>query len=155
MSRRKYTNQQVIDAVASSTSLRQVLNKLDLKSAGGNYASIKKLIVTLKLDTKHILGQAIHRGQRFGPKRPLEDYLSNLYSIQSHKLRLRLLRENVFPHQCARCNRKTWLNQPIPLELEHKDGNHLNNNLDNLELLCPNCHAFTSTYRGKNISKKA
>jgi len=99
MSRRTYTNQQVQDAVATSTSIRQVLRKLNLKPAGGNYASIKRLITTLNLDTKHILGQAIHRGQKFGPKRPLSDYLSNTYSIQSNQLRLRLLQEEIFQHQ--------------------------------------------------------
>jgi 5-methylcytosine-specific restriction endonuclease McrA len=42
------------------------------------------------------------------------------------------------------------LGNPIPLELEHKDGNCTNHNIENLELLCPNCHALTDTYRGKN-----
>ncbi len=43
-----------------------------------------------------------------------------------------------------------WLNKPIPLELHHKDGDNTNNELDNLELLCPNCHALTDNYRGRN-----
>ena len=49
---------------------------------------------------------------------------------------------------------ESWLdhNKPIPLEVHHKDGDHLNNELDNLMLLCSNCHAFTENYRGKNIS---
>lgn len=47
-----------------------------------------------------------------------------------------------------------WLGQPIPLELHHKDGNKNHNELSNYELLCPNCHALTDTYRGKNCQKK-
>ena len=52
-------------------------------------------------------------------------------------------------HICQRCNNTKWLDFPIPLELEHIDGNSLNNELSNLKLLCPNCHFFTPTYRRK------
>lgn len=53
-------------------------------------------------------------------------------------------------HICNKCKNTTWNNQQIPLELEHIDGNSENNNLSNVELLCPNCHAQTPTYKGKN-----
>ena len=53
-------------------------------------------------------------------------------------------------HKCEECNNSKWLNKPIPLELEHIDGNSENNNLKNLKLLCPNCHALTPTYKGRN-----
>lgn len=53
-------------------------------------------------------------------------------------------------HKCESCKLEIWLNEPIPLELEHTDGNNRNNRKDNLLLLCPNCHAKTKFYRGKN-----
>jgi Zn finger protein HypA/HybF involved in hydrogenase expression len=53
-------------------------------------------------------------------------------------------------HKCAKCNIDSWNNNPIILELEHKDGNSENNNLDNLECLCPNCHSQTPTYKNRN-----
>lgn len=55
-------------------------------------------------------------------------------------------------HKCESCKLSEWLCEPIPLELEHKDGNNRNNNKDNLSLLCPNCHAKTKFYRGRNIN---
>ena len=53
-------------------------------------------------------------------------------------------------HICNCCKNTIWNNVPIPLELEHKDGNSKNNSLDNTELLCPNCHALTPTYKNRN-----
>jgi len=53
-------------------------------------------------------------------------------------------------HQCNKCGNTEWNGQPIPIELEHIDGNSENNSIDNVELLCPNCHAQTPTYKGAN-----
>lgn len=55
--------------------------------------------------------------------------------------------------KCARCHLDTWLGFPMKFELEHKDGNTLNNSRENLEVLCPNCHSFTSTWRKKKSSR--
>ena len=147
-----YTESELAIAVKSSTSFRQVLRKLNLKEAGGNYATIKKRINEVGLDTSHFSGRGWNKNKSL-PKKPIEKYLNNECAITSHKLRLRLLKEGYFEHKCYECGLKLWNNQPIPLELEHIDGNHANNDLSNLTVLCPNCHAQTPTYRGKNISK--
>lgn len=153
MSTRSYSINLVKSIVPDCRSYRQVLFKLGLVEAGGNYATIKKLIRDNDIDISHFTHQASNRGQSFGPKRPIEDYLSNDYPIQSHALKLRLLKEGYFEAKCYKCNNFEWLGQPIPLELEHIDGNHDNNNLSNLIIICPNCHAQTPTYRGKNKAK--
>jgi len=80
----------------------------------------------------------------------VEEYLFNGSLIQSHKLKLKLIRENIFEHKCQRCGLIEWEGVKIPLELDHIDGQHFNNELSNLRLLCPNCHALTDTYRAKN-----
>ena len=84
---------------------------------------------------------------------PLQKYLATSLDIQSNKVRNKLLREGYKNHQCECCGMTEWLGQPIPLELHHKDGNRNNNTLENYQLLCPNCHAFTDSYRGKNCAK--
>ena len=86
-------------------------------------------------------------------KMTLKEYLEQSKDIQSNKVRIKLLDEGLKVHKCECCGLTTWLNQPIPLELHHKDGNRYNNVLENFELLCPNCHAFTDSYRGKNVNK--
>ena len=54
-------------------------------------------------------------------------------------------------HRCECCKNLSWLDKPIPLEIHHIDGNNKNNDKNNLQLLCPNCHALTPNYKGKNI----
>jgi hypothetical protein len=148
---RSYSDEDVQKAVISSFSTRQVLTKLGLKEAEGNYKTIKNLIKTLNLDTSHFTGHLSNKGKKLPLKGIIEDYLSNKFVITSYKLKLRLLREGYFEYKCYHCLQSTWLEKPIPLELYHIDGNSSNNNFENLQLLCPNCHAFTSNYRVKNI----
>ena len=84
---------------------------------------------------------------------PLMEYLKTSADIQSNKVRMKLLKEGYKEPRCESCGLTTWMNNPIPLELHHKDGNHHNNTLDNFQLLCPNCHAQTDSWRGKNSAK--
>ena len=85
------------------------------------------------------------------PKIPLIDILNGKYAhYNCFRLHKRLIEEKIFQAKCYNCRLELWLGNPIPLELEHIDGNPHNHNLNNLTLLCPNCHALTPTYRGKN-----
>ena len=82
----------------------------------------------------------------------LNDILEGKYpDYQTFKLRNRLLQENIKEYKCECCGLSKWNNLPIPLELHHIDGNRHNHKLENLKLLCPNCHSQTETFRGKNI----
>ena len=149
-----YSKEQFIDAVKNSYSIRQVLITLNVRPHGGNYRTVHKYIKLLDLNTDHFKGQGWNKGNTIGPKRPIEDYLSNQQSISSYKLRDRLIKDNIKPHQCEQCKSKEWNNKPIPLELHHIDGNHKNNILSNLQLLCPNCHAQTPNYRNTKSKRK-
>lgn len=99
-------------------------------------------------------GNQSGKGQtKNAPKMTLMEYLTLSKDIQTNKVRKKLLEEGYKPHKCERCGLTEWFGEKIPLELHHKDGNRHNNTLENYELLCPNCHAFTDSYRGKNSSK--
>ena len=151
---RKCTEQALTEALRTSYSFAEALRKLGLVPRGGNYATLHRAVERLKLDTSHMTGQACNRGKTFGHKRPLSDYLNNRFSIQSYKLKQRLLSEGMMSHQCVKCLRTRWNEHPIPLELDHINGNNADNRLGNLRLLCPNCHAQTPTYRGKNSARR-
>ncbi len=150
---RNYTPEELRSAVANSTSCRQVLIKLGLSPKGGNYGTFKRNVEKLGLDTSHFLGQGHNRGKKAVNQRPIEDYLENKAYIRSSKLRERLIREGYFERQCSSCRGKIWLGKAMPLELDHINGDPVNNGLENLRLLCPNCHALTPTYRGRNQSR--
>jgi hypothetical protein len=68
--------------------------------------------------------------------------------LKFERIKLRVLYEQ--DERCNRCGLIEWQGQQITLELEHKDGNHFNNDRTNLEVLCPNCHSLTDTWRGRN-----
>lgn len=153
MTKYRYSLEEAKTAIESSTSLRQVMLKLGIAAQGGNYQVIKKLIEKYNLDASHFTGKAWNKGITIGPKKSIDNYLNNSIPIGSHQLRLRLIKEGIKEHRCENCGLSEWLGQPISLELNHIDGNNSNNNLINLNLLCPNCHAQTPNYRGLNKKK--
>ena len=154
MKLRKYSENELIEAVKTSTSLAQTLIKLGIVPCGGNYQVLKKAINHFKLDATHFKGKAWNKGISTGIRQPLEKYLNNELKINSYKLKRKLLSAKIFEPICSNCKNDKWLGKPIPLELDHINGNNSDNQFSNLRLLCPNCHALTPTYRGKNKTSK-
>lgn len=151
MSRSKnYTDKDFVSAVESSGSLRQVLQKLSLREAGGNYQCAKEKIKKLGLDISHFHGQAWSKGKKLPKRQPIETYLVENKLVQSNNLKKRLINEGLKEHKCECCGIIEWNGKPAPIELDHVNGNRHDNRLENLRILCPNCHAQTDTYRGKN-----
>lgn len=89
------------------------------------------------------------------PKIPLIDILSGKHpEFQTYKLKNRLIKAGYFKNECNSCGITDWDNKPLNMELDHIDGNRTNHSLENLRMLCPNCHAQTETYCSKNIILK-
>lgn len=150
-SMKKHTRpeQEIRNAVKNSRSKRQALIALGVAAQGGNYRVIDGWVKRYNIDTSHWLGQR-WQSESFGPRLTLDDILVEGRHTNSSSLRLRLLKEKVFEAICVGCGLDKWLGDPIPLELDHVNGVHDDNRIENLRLLCPNCHALTPTYRGKN-----
>ena len=86
------------------------------------------------------------------PKIELEEILNGEHPhFQTFKLKNRLLKNNILENKCSVCDIEEWNGKKINMELDHIDGNRTNHKLENLRMLCPNCHSQTETYRAKNI----
>lgn len=157
MSKRRFTDDEAEQAIRDTEcrSIAAVGRKLGCSDkSGSNYDLIKRIAVERNLDTRHWLGQRINTLRKGKPvsdvAQILRIYGPNEPRPGSHAIKLRLIRDGIKKHECEHCTEKTWRGFAIPIELNHKNGNNRDYLLANLEILCPNCHALTSTYSGKN-----
>ena len=153
MPKSRWTQDQLREAVKTSVSFRQVIAKLGLVPAGGNYAQIKNHIRALGLGTSHFTARPWNKGKRTTRRfiHSLETVLTSGSAYQSYKLKRRLFAASLKKPRCELCG---WAERAadgrIPLELDHINGDRGDNRLQNLRILCPNCHSLQPTHRGRN-----
>jgi hypothetical protein len=155
--RRTWSDDDLRAAVAKSHSIRGVLVHLNLKVGGAQYVNIRRHIERLGLDISHFTGKGWTVGMTRpvpGPVRPLSEILvEGSDYMKTATLRKRLIREGLKEGRCERCGGIEWQGEPMPLQLDHVNGDRTDNRIENLRILCPNCHALTDTYCGKNIGR--
>ena len=145
---RKFSKDQIEEIVASSYSNREVARKLGyVQDGGGTMQSLKKMYEELNIDTSHFKGQGWNKNNfnydaftEFSYKKSGSSTAQALIALRGCK--------------CEKCGITEWLNQPINLEVHHRDGDRTNNSLENLMLLCPNCHSYTNTFARKGDKRE-
>lgn len=138
--------------VKTSINLSEVLKGLGIPRQGNNSKTLRSILDENNIDYSHFTGRAREYSKE---EIPIEEYLSNRRSISSSKLKEKLIKCGLKENKCENpeCGMIEWLGKPITCQLHHIDGNHMNNSLSNLQILCPNCHSQTDNYCG-NANKK-
>lgn len=143
---RRYTDEEFAIAVAESRSKAEALDRVGLRPTGGNYQQFNRLVAQLGLDTGHMGGAGWRRGE-YCPERDLSEYLvKDGPFIKSGALRRRLIKEDIKDGRCEECGINEWTGRPAPLQLDHVNGDRQDNRLENLRVLCANCHCLTPTH---------
>lgn len=142
MKRRNITDEEVIAAYNKHSHIGKIAAHLGVPH-----------IQAWRLCQRNGLQTSSSKGGGWKQKTPLDEILKGLHPhFQTLKLKNKLLREGIFENKCSLCGIQDWQGMPLNMQLDHIDGDSSNHTLDNLRLLCPNCHAQTDTYCGKNKS---
>ena len=155
-SKRTYTESEFTSAWLESISIAECARKLNLARYGSTYSTLKATAKELEMTSDHMLGQASTKGRKYTSslKKPLSEILVSYSTYNGTSLKKRLISEGILEYKCSvvECSLTSWMGSEITLHLDHINGVNTDHRIDNLRLLCPNCHSQTSTYTGRNKS---
>ena len=160
---KQYTKEWLEELCKNSSSYIEVLEKAGRKYGGGTVQTLKNKIAEYNIDISHFKRQGWNKGltkdtdSRIKSKEryKLEDIFVENSPITRHCLIDYIRKYNIIEYKCQFCGCDgNWIGDTISLELDHINGINNDNRVENLRFLCPNCHALTDTYRGKNKGKQ-
>ena len=150
-----YQKDKLEQIVNESYSFAEALRKIGLRDVGSNFKTIKKYVEEYNIDTSHFRGQTWNKGMAntdYAAYNKLENILKENTNFKSDTLKYRLVKEGLKQWKCEKCgNEGVWEGEELVLELHHINGNHYDNRLENLQILCPNCHSQTDNFRDRKI----
>ncbi|WP_405709678.1 HNH endonuclease [Streptomyces xanthophaeus] len=148
----KWSREVLAEAVAASTTMCEVLRRLGLDVVGGHHTHISRRVKAFGIDTSHFARPS--SAGRPKVRQTPESILVRQEGPQARRMQSTHLKRALatlgVPEACRMCGiEAVWQGRPLPLEVDHIDGDWRNNHPENLRLVCPNCHSTTDTYRGR------
>lgn len=154
------TKEELIQVVNNSATLSEILKHFELGLSSGSYTSLKYRLKIEEIDYSHIkLGINSNKGKILpwirARAKPLSEILIEHSTYDRGELKRKLLHLELLENKCYECNLPPlWNNKKLTLQIDHINGISDDNRIENLQMLCPNCHAQTNTYAGKNWIRK-
>lgn len=142
----------IVNLISKCNNINDVCKNLGLKGTNTEYTRIRKIIEKYHIDTSHFCVDNSNR--KANKKYTAEDIFKENSTYKKSALKFKLVKLGYKEWKCERCERTKWEGEQIPLEVHHVNGINTDNRLENLQLLCPNCHAITDNYCGKNIKRE-
>ena len=143
----KLSDNEIVRLVEENTSISKILQHLNIKKT--NFYAItllKNRIIFLNINTAHFINELV-----FPRQLPLNEVMVENSTYARSCLKKRLLKDGILKNECSECGVKDiWNNKPISIQLDHINGIYNDHRLENLRMLCPNCHSQTGTFAGKN-----
>lgn len=151
----RYSKDSLQEIIAKSISWSSACRLLGIKPATGAQTYLKKRAIDFGIDYSHFWSvNKLNSRHKLNQRIPLDKFLvPNGPEISSHKLKIKLIRDGIKIHRCESCGGVEWMGEAIPIELHHVNGNRTDNRIENLQILCPNCHSLTPNNSGKSLRR--
>lgn len=146
----------LLEIVNKSKFLKNVLLSLGYKPAGSTFRALKERLKLENINYSHFKENFnnLKKNIKLKKSTPLDKILISNKKYNRTSLKQRLIKENRIKNECSFCGlRNIWNNKPIVLQLDHINGINDDNRIENLRLLCPNCHTQTEHFAGRNTKR--
>jgi Zn finger protein HypA/HybF involved in hydrogenase expression len=151
----KYWSKEEFETVVKNAkTIKEVLRHFGLPSNQGHYNRMfHKYVKEFNIDITHIMNSV--KSQEFRKPIPIEELFIKGKHREGRSLKKRLIKEGFAKDECSVCGQTNeWNNKPLVLQLDHINGDNTDNRVENLRVICPNCHSQTSTWSGRNAQEK-
>jgi len=141
--------------VSESYNIADVCRKIGWQPRGDNYKIVHKYIDKYNVDISHFKSHRTNIGNVLNKEKEKKAkyYLKEKSYVKTAYLKWKLFSEGIKEYKCEKCGCTHWNNQQIALQLHHINGDDTDNRLENLQILCPNCHSQTDNFCGRNAAK--